>query len=210
MTYQQKFQLYQINQLNYYEMFKKEITVDEINNLELKKYSGKVLVIDSKKLIKNSCEEIKKNNIIGIDTETKPSFQKGIKNRVSLIQIATVKNVYLFRINKIEFPDELLDIFSDIKIIKVGIAIHDDVRDLKRIKNFKERSFIDLNNLAKNFGFISIGAKKLSALVLGIRISKKQQLSNWETELLSSKQIDYAATDAWICREIFIKIKELY
>tara|TARA_E500000178_G_C17014477_1_gene752208 strand:- start:891 stop:1466 length:576 start_codon:yes stop_codon:yes gene_type:complete len=191
-------------------MFKKEITVDEINNLELKKYSGKVLVIDSKKLIKNSCEEIKKNNIIGIDTETKPSFQKGIKNRVSLIQIATVKNVYLFRINKIEFPDELLDIFSDIKIIKVGIAIHDDVRDLKRIKNFKERSFIDLNNLAKNFGFISIGAKKLSALVLGIRISKKQQLSNWETELLSSKQIDYAATDAWICREIFIKIKELY
>ena len=191
-------------------MFKKEITVDEINNLELKKYSGKVLVIDSKKLIKNSCEEIKKNNIIGIDTETKPSFQKGIKNRVSLIQIATVKNVSLFRINKIEFPDELLDIFSDIKIIKVGIAIHDDVRDLKRIKNFKERSFIDLNNLAKNFGFISIGAKKLSALVLGIRISKKQQLSNWETELLSSKQIDYAATDAWICREIFIKIKELY
>ena len=191
-------------------MFKKEITVDEINNLELKKYSGKVLVIDSKKLIKNSCEEIKKNNIIGIDTETKPSFQKGIKNRVSLIQIATVKNVYLFRINKIEFPDELLDIFSDIKIIKVGIAIHDDVRDLKRIKNFKERSFIDLNNLAKNFGFISIGAKKLSALVLGIRISKKQQLSNWETELLSSKQIDYAATDAWICREIFIKIKEQY
>lgn len=191
-------------------MFKKEITVDEINNLELKKYSGKVLVIDSKKLIKNSCEEIKKNNIIGIDTETKPSFQKGIKNRVSLIQIATVKNVYLFRINKIEFPDELLAIFSDIKIIKVGIAIHDDVKDLKRIKNFKDRSFVDLNNLAKDFGFISIGAKKLSALVLGIRISKKQQLSNWETELLSTKQIDYAATDAWICREIFLKIKEQY
>ena len=142
-------------------MFKKEITVDEINNLELKKYPGKILVIDSKKLIKNSCEEIKKNNIIGIDTETKPSFQKGIKNRVSLIQIATVKNVYLFRINKIEFPDELLGIFSDIKIIKVGIAIHDDVKDLKRIKNFKDRSFVDLNNLAKDFGFISIGAKKL-------------------------------------------------
>lgn len=191
-------------------MFKKEITVDEINNLELKKYSGKVLVIDSKKLIKNSCEEIKKNNIIGIDTETKPSFEKGIKNRVSLIQIATVKNVYLFRINKIEFPDELLDIFSDITIIKVGIAIHDDVRDLKRIKNFKDRSFIDLNNLAKDYGFISIGAKKLSALILGIRISKKQQLSNWETDRLSTKQIDYAATDAWICREIFIKIKEQY
>ena len=191
-------------------MFKKEITIDEINNLELKKYSGKVLVIDSKKLIKNSCAEIKKNNIIGIDTETKPSFQKGIKNRVSLIQIATVKNVYLFRINKIEFPDELLGIFSDIKIIKVGIAIHDDVKDLKRIKNFKDRSFVDLNNLAKNFGFISIGAKKLSALVLGIRISKKQQLSNWENELLSTKQIDYAATDAWICREIFLKIKEQY
>ena len=191
-------------------MFKKEITVDEINNLELKKYSGKVLVIDSKKLIKNSCEEIKKNNIIGIDTETKPSFEKGIKNRVSLIQIATVKNVYLFRINKIEFPDELLDIFSDITIIKVGIAIHDDVRDLKRIKNFKDRSFIDLNNLAKDYGFISIGAKKLSALILGIRISKKQQLSNWETDRLTTKQIDYAATDAWICREIFIKIKEQY
>ena len=191
-------------------MFKKEITVDEINNLELKKYSGKVLVIDSKKLIKNSCEEIKKNNIIGIDTETKPSFEKGIKNSVSLIQIATVKNVYLFRINKIEFPDELLDIFSDITIIKVGIAIHDDVRDLKRIKDFKDRSFIDLNNLAKDYGFISIGAKKLSALILGIRISKKQQLSNWETDRLSTKQIDYAATDAWICREIFIKIKEQY
>ena len=132
MTYQQKFQLYQINQLNYYEMFKKEITVDEINNLELKKYSGKVLVIDSKKLIKNSCEEIKKNNIIGIDTETKPSFQKGIKNRVSLIQIATVKNVYLFSLKffippvqglqkRTYFPVDFLPMVVFLHTINAGI-----------------------------------------------------------------------------------------
>ena len=101
---------------------------------------------------------------------------------------------------------DLAKIFSNKDIIKVGIAVRDDIKDLKKIIPFNEESIVDLNVLAPQLGFESIGAKKLSALVLGIRISKRQQVSNWEVEDLTQAQIDYAATDAWICREIYLNL----
>jgi len=101
---------------------------------------------------------------------------------------------------------QLAGIFENKEIKKIGIAVFDDLKDLKKLHPFKDESVIDLNLLAPKLGFESIGAKKLSALVLGIRISKRQQVSNWELENLSQAQIDYAATDAWICREIYLKL----
>jgi ribonuclease D len=186
--------------------YKKFITKEEINNFELDKYSGKIVMVDTTTALVKACKEIAECNLIGIDTETKPSFKKGQMNQVALLQIATDKKAYIIRLKMVEMIDELSAIFSNKDIIKVGIAVRDDLKDLKKIKPFNELSVIDLNVLAPQLGFESIGAKKLSALVLGIRISKRQQVSNWEAVDLTKAQIDYAATDAWICREIYLKL----
>ena len=125
---------------------------------------------------------------------------------MALLQIATDTKAYIIRLKLVSMSKELASIFSDESIVKVGIAVRDDLKDLKKLQFFEEKSIVDLNVLAPKLGFESIGAKKLSALVLGFRISKRQQVSNWELKKLSPAQIVYAATDAWICREIYLKL----
>ena len=186
--------------------YKKVITKEDINLLKLDKYNGEIILIDTEDALAKACIEIAKSAIIGIDTETKPSFKKGIINTVALLQIATDKKAYIIRLKKVKMSAQLVAIFSNKEIKKIGIAIFDDLKDLKKLHPFKDESVVDLNLLAPKLGFESIGAKKLSALVLGIRISKRQQVSNWEAQKLSQAQIDYAATDAWICREIYLKL----
>lgn len=186
--------------------YKKVISKEDINSLDLGRYLGEIVLIDTDNDLHKACEEISKCSIIGIDTETKPSFRKGIVNSVALLQIATDKRVYIIRLKLVKMSKELASIFSNKNIIKVGIAVRDDLKDLKKIYHFEEKSVVDLNVLAPKLGFESIGAKKLSALVLGFRISKRQQVSNWELEKLSHAQINYAATDAWICREIYLRL----
>jgi len=186
--------------------FKKFITKEEINALELGKYSGDIVLVDTNEELIRACEEIRACRLIGIDTETKPSFKKGQINSVALLQIATDQKAYIIRLKSVTMGKELASIFSDETIVKVGIAVKDDLKDLKKLHSFEEKSIVDLNIFAPKLGFESIGAKKLSALVLGIRISKRQQVSNWEQKKLTNAQIVYAATDAWICREIYLKL----
>lgn len=186
--------------------FKKYITKEEINALELGKYSGDIVLVDTNEELIRACEEIRACRLIGIDTETKPSFKKGQINSVALLQIATDQKAYIIRLKSVTMGMELASIFSDETIVKVGIAVKDDLKDLKKLHTFEEKSIVDLNLFAPKLGFESIGAKKLSALVLGIRISKRQQVSNWEQKNLTNAQIVYAATDAWICREIYLKL----
>jgi|TARA_B110000908_G_scaffold172549_1_gene240686 ribonuclease D len=186
--------------------FKKFITKDDINLLDLGKFNGEITLVDTDEALEKACSEIAQCAIIGIDTETKPSFKKGIINTVALLQIATDKKAYIIRLKKVTMTGQLAGIFANKEIKKIGIAVFDDLKDLKKLHPFKDESVVDLNLLAPKLGFESIGAKKLSALVLGIRISKRQQVSNWELENLSQAQIDYAATDAWICREIYLKL----
>ena len=191
---------------NTHEQYKKSIAKEDINLLELDKYNGETILVNTDAELEKACTEIEKCTIIGIDTETKPSFKKGQMNTVALLQIATDKKAYIVRLKKVKMSQRLADIFANEAIKKIGIAIFDDLKDLKKIIPFTDKSVVDLNLLAPKLGFESIGAKKLSALVLGIRISKRQQVSNWELEKLSQAQIDYAATDAWICREIYLRL----
>ena len=120
--------------------------------------------------------------------------------------MATDEKVFLFRINKIGFHKKIIEILSSEDIIKVGIALDDDIKDLNLISKFKSKNILDLNKSAVKLGFKSIGAVKLSILVLGFRISKKARLSNWENDLLSKEQVNYAATDAWVCYMIYKKL----
>ena len=187
-------------------VFNKFVSKDEIKNYSIEKFTGKIHVIEKENDVLTAYSFLKKQKILGFDTESKPTFKKGVSSKVSLIQFTTEDQAFLFRINKIGFNEKLIDIISDKKIKKIGIAIFDDIKALQKIKSFESNSIIDLNQLALNLGFESIGAVKLSILILGFAISKSVRLSNWERENLSISQLEYAATDAWICNMIYKKL----
>jgi len=186
--------------------FQETITVEEIQDYELSWFKGRIVVVDNRETFKKVMPELMREKIIGFDTETKPSFRKGHRNKVSLIQLSTGKIACLFRINKIGLPEELATLLANPGIIKAGVAIHDDIKILKKIRKFEPDGFVDLQKFVKDFGIQSSGLKKLTAIVLGFRISKRQQVTDWEAEELSEPQQVYAATDAWVCREIYKKL----
>jgi ribonuclease D len=187
-------------------MYKENITVEELAEHELSWFKGEIVLVDDLKSFYQVFPRLLGSDLLGFDTETRPTFKKGRKNSVSLIQLSTADLACLFRINKIGIPDELIDLLSDPSVTKAGVAVHDDIRFLKGIKKFSPEGFIDLQNLVKDFGIQSSGLKKLAAIVLGFRISKRQQVTDWEAEQLTEAQQIYAATDAWVCYEIYKKL----
>jgi len=148
-------------------------------------------------------------SIIGFDTETKPAFRKGVINPVSLLQLSTKTQAFLFRLNDIGFPNDLRTLLEREHIVKVGAAVHDDLKGLSRLTDsFYPNSFFDLNDELKKVGFHNVGVRNLCGMVLKMRISKSEQVSNWEAPILTEKQQRYAATDAWACLEIFQLLKK--
>ncbi len=185
-----------------------KITKDEVNALPLGQFEGEMFLIDKLEDVEEVAEFLVQQRVIGFDTETKPAFQKGVINQVSLLQLSTSTQAFLFRLNEIGFPDSIRNILEKESIVKVGAAVHDDIKGLAKLTDsFYANSFFDLNDELKRVGFINIGVRNLCAMVLGIRISKSEQVSNWEAEKLTIKQQRYAATDAWGCLEIFKKLK---
>ncbi len=172
-------------------------------------YEGEVVIVDSMEIFNKISPELFLDSIWGFDTETKPCFQKGAANNtpVSLLQISSAEKTYLFRLNKLKIQKEIIRLFASPSYTKVGVSIRDDLKSLKKLHNFAPAGFIDLQDMAKLYGITDMSLKKLAAIVLGVRISKAQQLSNWAAEELNEKQIRYAATDSWISREIYIKLK---
>jgi ribonuclease D len=188
-------------------MFEKSITKDRINELPLYKYEGKVVIAGTDKQIDKAVFEIEEHDLVGFDTESKPAFKKGQFNHVALIQIAVPDRVYLLRIHEAGITNVLRNFLSNHRIIKVGIALDDDLIALNRRRRFQPEGFRDLNQIAPSLGILNIGARNLSALILNSRISKNQQVSNWENPVLTTPQIKYAATDAWICLEIYNRLR---
>ena len=187
-------------------MYKENITAEELAEHELSWFKGEIVLVDNLKTFYKVFPRLLKLDLLGFDTETRPTFKKGKKNSVSLIQLSTEDLACLFRINKIGIPNELVDLLSDHAIIKAGVAVHDDIRFLKVVRKFAPEGFVDLQTLVKDFGIQSSGLKKLAAIVLGFRISKRQQVTDWEAEHLSEAQQIYAATDAWVCHQIYKKL----
>jgi ribonuclease D len=186
----------------------KYLDKDEIKNYPLIDFDGRIHLVDDLKKNSTFKEKIKSAEVVGFDTETKPAFKKGVYNSISLVQISIDNEIFLFRINKIGLFNELIKLFENSKIIKVGIDLKNDINGLNKIKSFEANSFVDLNKIAKNNDFKSFGAIKLSILMLGKRISKKQRLSDWEVDTLSESQKNYAAIDAWICPKILNEFKK--
>ncbi len=191
------------------EKFRSSITKEEINDLEIKAYNGRITVVENPEHVKQCIDEIRKFSIIGFDTESKPSFRKNSDHKVSLIQLAVPGEVFLFRINKTGFNSELVKLFEDPGVLKVGVSIHDDIKRLGALQSFTPEKFLELQEMSSDFGIESNSLRKITAIVLGFRISKSQQLSNWEAPRLTENQLVYAATDAWVSLEIYNRLSLL-
>ena len=187
-------------------MLNNYITKEEINQLPIGQFEGEVIVVSNSRNVVAAAREISRHEFTGFDTETKPSFQKGKLNQVSLVQFAVPGKAFLFRIKKIGLTDPLLNLFANPDIKKIGLALRDDVKDLQKLKPFDPGGFVELSEITKELGIVNAGARGLAGLFLDIRISKAQQTSNWENAVLTRKQIKYAATDAWVCLEIYRKL----
>jgi ribonuclease D len=184
-----------------------KITKEEVNQLDLGAFLGEIILVNEEEDFRQMLEDLSSHKFIGFDTETRPAFRRGVSHDVSLLQFSTQETAYLVRLNEVGFRSEVKKILEDPNIIKIGAAVRDDLKGLKKLNPaFEPKSFFDLNEELRKVGFLNVGVRNLSAMVLGIRISKSEQVSNWEAQALTEKQLLYAATDAWACLEIFLKL----
>jgi len=186
------------------------ITKEELEELPLVKFTGEIVVVEDPEHFRIVAEELKNEKIIGFDTETKPSFKKGTRNEVALLQLSTNDKAYLIRLNKTGFNGELVKLMSDPDVLKAGVGIRDDIRALKRLRDFEPAGFVEVQDFAQEAGLENISLKKLAALVMKVRVSKRQRLSNWEAEALTESQLNYAATDAWAALLIYEGLNEKF
>lgn len=184
-------------------MFKESISKEELTDLPLRWFEGDIYIVDKPKQVNDVAEFLSTQSIIGFDTETRPSFKKGVINKVALLQLSTQNEAFLVRVNKLGLPASIRKILANPEIIKAGVAIRDDIKGLQGISKFNPGGFIELQDHAKEMGIQNFSLKKLAAIVLGFRISKSQQLSNWEADKLTEAQQIYAATDAWTALNIY-------
>lgn len=182
------------------------ITSEEINELPLRTFEGKTVVVSDPEVLPKIAREIGKYDVIGFDTETRPSFRKGQFYSVSLLQVAIPGKVFLVRVNHTGMTPELRSLFENKNIVKAGVGIRDDIKALQKLNWFEPAGFLDLSVLARQAGLQVESVKKLTALLLGFRISKGAQTSNWEAPTFTKKQVEYAATDAWVCLELYNRL----
>ena len=186
--------------------FKNKISRQEIEALPQGFFQGNIHLIDRHSSLKEAVEFLSRQKILGFDTESRPSFRKGQHYAVSLLQLATDHDAFLFRLNRLGLPPSLKKILARSSILKVGVAIHDDLGKLNGLQAFEPGAFHDLQHMAGQYGIEDGGLRKLAAIILGIRVSKAQQLSNWEGDELTPAQLRYAATDAWVCLAMYRRL----
>ena len=172
-------------------------------------FSGSITVVENIDDARAAVAELSGCGIVGFDTETRPSFKKGCVNRPALLQLSTHDRAYLFRINRIGLPDFVLSFLSDSSIVKVGLSIKDDFSSLRRCCNVEPAGFVELQEVAGRFGIEERGLQRMYALLFGMKISKSQQLSNWENDKLTDGQCQYAAIDAWACLVLYEYMEKL-
>ena len=188
-----------------YKKFNKAI----ISTLPLIRFEGKIITVISESEASRAVDFLLSQPILGIDTETKPTFKRGVIHQVALLQVATHDLCFLFRLNYLGLSPSVVRLLMDRTVPKVGLSLHDDLNMLHKRGEFQAGSFIDLQNVVKEIGIEDMSLQKLYANLFGMRISKAQQLSNWQADVLSDKQKVYAATDAWACIVIYEELMRL-
>jgi len=187
----------------------KTISKEEIAELPIMAFDGKISVPLTRDQIEEAVSYLRQFKVLGFDTETRPNFRKGQHNTVALLQLSAGDRAFLFRLNKIRLPNLVKQLLADESIIKVGAAIHDDLKALVSLSPFVPGGFVDVQSMAKQVGIEQAGLRPLAAMLMGIRISKAQQTSNWEISYLTEAQLLYAATDAWVSLEIYNRLSDM-
>ncbi len=188
-------------------MYPTSIPKEKLRDLPLTRFGGDIVIVDQMDQLPEVIGHCKRQDCMGFDTEKKPTFQRGQYHPTALIQLSTLDTAFLIRLHKIGFPPSLVKLMADPDLIKVGISILDDIKALQKISDFHPAGFLELNDVAGEVGVEDRGVKKLAGIFLEARISKNQQTSNWENEKLTNSQQLYAATDAWVCMEIYDRLQ---
>ncbi len=182
------------------------IAKELVAELPVETFSGKIVVVDRENDVLGAVQELMQHSQLGFDTETKPAFKRGQVNKIALLQLSTLDTCYLFRLNKIGYPEILDKIICSPEIVKIGLSLRDDFTAIRKRSDKQPKNFIDLQTFVDNYGIIDNGLQRIYAIIFGKKISKNQRLSNWEADTLSPAQQQYAAIDAWACLRIYCQL----
>lgn len=183
--------------------FIESISNEDVTALPAVQYEGEIVVVDTPQTLSEACDHLAQQSIIGFDTETRPSFTAGVVNKVALLQLYGGGKCFLIRLNKVQMSKSLTDILHNPNILKIGAAVKNDILGLNKLRHFTAGGFVDLQDIVEKYNIKDKSLRKISGIVLGKKVSKAQRLSNWEAKLLTPQQQIYAATDAWVCVEIY-------
>ena len=186
--------------------FPQHIAKTALQELTITHFEGEVIIIDHPTQIKEAADYLNQHTILGVDTEARPSFKRGVHYPTALLQIATTERCYLIRLTHVGMPAEIATIFANPNICKVGLAFKDDINGLRRRRDFKPVNCVDLQSIVCKYGIMDLGLQKIFAIIFGKKISKSQQLTNWENSQLTPDQARYAATDAWATLTIYLRL----
>lgn len=180
-----------------------KITDEDVKLLPKIGFEGEVELISDYEGQVQAAQFLMQYGVIGFDTESRASFKKGVVNKIALVQLSAGGRAFLIRVNKVKLDSSIIKLLESSEHLKIGVALNEDVRELQTVTPFNPQGFIDLQRIVGDYSIAELGLKKMCAIVLKIQISKAQRLSNWEATQLTESQIRYAATDAWVCEEIF-------
>jgi ribonuclease D len=186
-----------------HKIYPERISKQDLLDLPLLHFPGKIHVVNDEVQMELALESISDEAMLGFDTETRPSFKRGEKHQVALLQLSTEDHAFLFQLHDLGLPESIKNLLTDPSVLKIGVAIHDDIKALQEKSEFEPQGFVELAELARRFGIITTGLRNLTGIFLKSRISKRFQLSNWDRKKLDEHQQLYAATDAWVCLEIY-------
>lgn len=189
--------------------FAQHIDKAAIQTLPVTFFEGEVIVVDKPKMVADAAAYLRQHTVLGVDTEARPSFKRGVHYPTALVQIATLERCYLFRLTHVGLPVEIAEIFANPNICKVGLAFKDDITGLRRRRDFKPANCVDLQSMVCKYGIMELGLQKIFAIIFGKKISKSQQLTNWENSHLTPEQARYASTDAWATLSIYLALQKV-
>jgi ribonuclease D len=187
----------------------RSISREDMAKLAIRRYEGRVRLVATPGDLEEARADLRQENIAGLDTETRPAFKKGESHLPALVQVATARAVYLFQLRRTEVFPVLAGLLSEARTVKAGVSLKDDLRALKQVFAFEEKNILDLGLVARRSGFGQTGVRNLAGILLGLRIPKGTKTSNWAAPQLTAAQIAYAATDAWACRELYLRFQSM-
>ena len=188
--------------------FAPHIDKTAIQALPVTFFEGEVIVVDKPEMVADAAAYLRQHTVLGVDTEARPSYKRGVHYPTALVQISTLERCYLFRLTHVGMPVEIAAIFANPNICKVGLAFKDDINGLRRRRDFKPANCIDLQSMVCKYGIMELGLQKIFAIIFGKKISKAQQLTNWENSHLTAEQARYASTDAWATLSIYLALQQ--